>query len=537
MNQSIRLPRIALCFLVSIAAIWSQASAMELVINGDFELEAEEFIVWPGYVGGSNEAGDINPTEVPEWFGTGGRGINPVFAPSNPADILGWSGAGSRGINPIANGEVPFRDNGDNDTVAAFLQGSAEIRQDISGLSVGTDYTLTFDFNARNCCGDIPIGTFSLNGVPIPFDIFSDGISPVGDLEPWYQAELTFPAPESDLSIAFSGQAMAAGDATLLLDNIRLVAEGSPGNLITNGDFETEADDFDVWPGYVGGPTGANSPFRDNGDNLTSVAFLQGAASLGQIVSGLDEGGVYVLSLDFNARNCCGNEVPVAELLVDGFAVEDFPGNGLDDGAVFPVGGNESWYHFETFVFPEQDTMEITVNTFPESGGDSTLLIDNVSVRPLSAPGDFNADQVLDKQDLDLLVMEVAAGPGDSRFDMNSDGTVDRNDIEQWLSDGAAANGLNSPYLWGDSNLDLTVDAGDLNNMAVNWLDSPNTWMGGDFDGSGIVDAGDLNLLGLNWQQSNAAAAGVHVPEPATGWIFLLAMASLLRRWKEIARV
>jgi hypothetical protein len=533
MNRSIRFAHVVLSFLVSIAAICSSETfAVELVSNGDFELEAEEFIVWPGYVGGSNEAGDMNPAEIPEWLGTGGRGINPVFAPSNPADIVGWSGAGQRGINPIANGDAPFRDNGDNDTVAAFLQGIAEIRQDISGLSVGTNYTLTFDFNARNCCGDMPVGTFSLNDVPIPLDDFSDAIAPVGGSEPWYQTEFTFPAPESDLSIAFSAEpTMVAGDATLLLDNIQLVAEGSPENLITNGDFESEADAFDIWPGYVGGPGGANSPFRDNGDNTTSVAFLQGAASLSQIVSGLDEGGVYVLSLDFNARTV--TDVPVAELLVDGFPVEDFPGNGLDDGAVFPVGGTEPWYHFETLLFPEQEAMEITVNTFPESGGDSTLLIDNVSVAPLSAPGDFNADGAFDQQDLDLLVMEISAGPGDSQFDMNSDGTVDRDDIEQWLSDGAVANGLNSPYLWGDSNLDLTVNAGDLNNMAVNWQGSPNSWTGGDFDASGIVDAGDLNLLALSWQQSNAAAAGADVvPEPATGWICLLALASILGRWR-----
>ena len=529
MNQLIRFPLVTLCFFVS-SAISSATFAVELVINGDFELEAEEFVVLPGYVGGSNDAGEMNPAEIPEWFGTGGRGINPVSAPSdNPADILGWSGAGGRGINPIANGDSPFRDNGDNDTVAAFLQGIAEIRQEVSRLSVGTNYTLAFDFNARNCCGDIPIGTFSLNGAAIPLDGFSDAIPPVGDSEPWYQAEFMFPAPEPEMSFVFSSQPMAGGDSTLLLDNIELVAEGSDVNLITNGDFETEADDFETWPGYVS----ASSPFRDNGGNSTSVAFLQGAASLSQIVSGLDEGGVYVLSLDFNARNCCVNEVPVAELLVDGFPVDDFPGNGLDDGAVFPVGGTEPWYHFETFVFPEQETMEITVNTFPESGGDSTLLIDNVSLRLPTAPGDFNGDQLLDKQDLDLLVMEVSAGAGDSRFDMNLDGTVDRDDIEQWLADGAAANGVGSPYLWGDSNLDLKVDAADLNNMAVNWQGSPNTWMRGDFDGSGRVDAGDLNLLALSWQQSNAAAAGVDaVPEPATGWMCLLAMAALFGRWR-----
>ena len=529
MNHCARLSYVVLYFLVSMGAIFSPSYAVELVANGDFETDIEEFIVWPGYVGASNDAGEMNPPEIVDWLGTGGRGINPVFAPSNPGEIVGWNGGGQRGINPIANGDAPFRDNGDNDTVVAFLQGTAEIRQDIIGLSVDTNYTLTFDYNARNCCGDIPIGTFSLNGTPIPLAGFSEGIPPVGDLEPWYQAELTFPAPESDLSIAFAGQAVAAGDATLLLDNIQLVAEGSNVNLITNGDFETDAAEFDVWPGYLGGPTGANSPFRDNGDNLTSVAFLQGASSLAQTVPGLDEGGVYVLSLDFNARNCCGNEVPVAELLLDGVLVQDFPGNGLDDGAVFPVGGNEPWYRYETLIFPEDATLEIMVNTFPESGGDSTLLIDNVSLRPLAEPGDFNADGVFDVQDLDLLVMEASAGPGDAQFDLNSDGTVDQADVEQWLTDGAAANGLDSPYLWGDTNLDLTVDAADLNNMAVNWLGSPNTWMGGDFDASGTVDAGDLNLLAIRWQQSIAAAANV-VPEPAAGWICLLAMACLLGR-------
>lgn len=150
---------------------------------------------------------------------------------------------------------------------------------------------------------------------------------------------------------------------------------------------------------------------------------------------------------------------------------------------------------------------------------------------PVSTLGDFNSDGAFDKQDLDLLVMEVAAGSADSEFDMNADGSVDRDDVEQWLSDGAAANGLNSPYLWGDTNLDLKVDAIDLNNMAVNWQGSPNSWMGGDFDGSGSVDAGDLNLLALNWQQSSAAAAGAEtVPEPATLWLCLLCAGPLMVR-------
>jgi hypothetical protein len=155
---------------------------------------------------------------------------------------------------------------------------------------------------------------------------------------------------------------------------------------------------------------------------------------------------------------------------------------------------------------------------------------------PVSTLGDFNADGAFDKQDLDRLVMEVAAGGDDSQFDMNADGVVDKVDVEQWLTDGAAANGLESPYLWGDSNLDLKVDAMDLNNMAVNWQGSPNSWMGGDFDGSGSVDAGDLNLLALNWQKSSAAADGAQtVPEPAALWLCLSCAVPLVscRRRKE----
>lgn len=530
MNRFVRFSRTAICFLVASILVAGVSLATELIANGDFQTDFEEFVVWPGYVGGTDAAGEMNPPEIVDWIGTGGYGLNPVFAPSNPSAIVGWPGGfGGRGINPIANGDAPFRNNGDNDSVVAFLQNQAEIRQDIVGLTPDVNYTLTFDYNARSG-GDLPVATFTLNGVRVPLEGFSDsvGISPVGDLEPWYQAALAFPAPESVLSIAIATQPLTeGGDATLLLDNIQLVADGSDVNLFTNGDFETEAEKFDIWPGYLGVAGGGNAPFRDNGDNASSVAFLQSPATLTQSVSGLDENGVYVLSLDFNARNCCG-DVPVAELFLNGDHVDDFPGNGLDDGVVVPVGGDEPWHRFETFVLPEDSDLEIMIGTFAESGGDATLLIDNVSLRRLSEPGDFNADGAFDLQDLDLLVMEASTSASDSQYDLNGDGKVDQADVEQWLADSATANGLDSPYLWGDANLDNKVDAGDLNAMAVNWLDSPSTWTGGDFDASGTVDAADLNLLAIRWQQTIGAAADVDVvPEP-TGWLCLFVVAPLL---------
>ena len=52
----------------------------------------------------------------------------------------------------------------------------------------------------------------------------------------------------------------------------------------------------------------------------------------------------------------------------------------------------------------------------------------------------------------------------------------------------------------GDANLDGRVDAGDLNELAINWQTHDRGWTEADFTGDGLVDAADLNLIALNWQ-------------------------------------
>ena len=43
----------------------------------------------------------------------------------------------------------PFNDNGNNRTGVAFMQGTAQIEQEVSGLTVGKEYVLSLDFNAQ----------------------------------------------------------------------------------------------------------------------------------------------------------------------------------------------------------------------------------------------------------------------------------------------------------------------------------------------------------------------------------------------------
>lgn len=195
-----------------------QAQAAPNVVNGDFEADPGLWTVWPGY--------------------SGQNGVN-------PANITGWTGEGGRGINPVVPGgpnDAPFRDNGNNTTHVAFLQGVSYIEQTIGGFSVGSDYTLGLDFNARNCCGGaLPLATVKLNGIvagsstalfPPP-----GGVIPVGGTNPWYHADIEFTAPVDTITLRIESAPAAGGDSTLIVDNItmQLVPEPSSGLLALAG--------------------------------------------------------------------------------------------------------------------------------------------------------------------------------------------------------------------------------------------------------------------------------------------------------------
>src|SRR5262249_45373147 len=103
------------------APVWADPT----VNNGDFETGADMFNTFPGYLGhfggaGSYPAGD-NPNEIPGWDShKGGCGVVPGSTAGDPGSAYDPKGA--------------FRDNGDNATNAAFLQGNASIKQTITGF-------------------------------------------------------------------------------------------------------------------------------------------------------------------------------------------------------------------------------------------------------------------------------------------------------------------------------------------------------------------------------------------------------------------
>ena len=114
--------------------------------------------------------------------------------------------------------------------------------------------------------------------------------------------------------------------------------------------------------------------------------------------------------------------------------------------------------------------------------------------------GDFNGDGSVDTLDLDLL--SAAANRGSGNVDYILDSTI--LEVTDAQVDFFVRQILDT--IPGDSNLDLAVNATDLNRVGLHWQQNVcNGWQDGDFTGDGRVDAADLNVLGLNWQQTAGA--------------------------------
>ncbi len=133
-----------------------------------------------------------------------------------------------------------------------------------------------------------------------------------------------------------------------------------------------------------------------------------------------------------------------------------------------------------------------------------------------------------------MLVAKIVAGTDGELFDLTGSGVADDMDVNQWLSEAATHNGFSQAYLPGDSNLDGSVDATDLNNLALNWRKDEDVaaWSAGDFKADGVVDSADLNELALNWQQS-IPAGGAPVPEPSALFLTVVGLAVIWRRFRS----
>ncbi len=271
------------------------AGAQPVIPNPSFE--ADTFTVFPGYVSGN-------------------------------APITGWaSGDPARsGINP--GGGSPFADNGviPNGSQVAFIQNSASssLSATISGLTVGTTYTVNFRVNARG--GNTANLRVAVDGT----DIVNTGVTSVGGANAYKYFAFDFTASAESQTLALHNN--AGGDNTVVVDDFSIAPKNSGWSYaawtdeansgIDNTKTYTHAYNFGSaagatingvnFTGVTGGnpsvvnkfsATGLANVFNNDGNNLNDGTramandFLYGGPSQSLTITGLELGAEYVATI------------------------------------------------------------------------------------------------------------------------------------------------------------------------------------------------------------------------------------------------
>ena len=196
----------------------------------------------------------------------------------------------------------------------------------------------------------------------------------------------------------------------------------------------------------------------------------------------------------------------------------------LDNGQTTEFAGL-NWSHMPLFPFVNNSSgsgqYEWTMNMQDVTGnGWDFRLPFTVVDEPSGIWGDLNHDGQLEIGDIDLLTRNIAAGTTSPKVDLNNDQVASFEDLVTWTE-------IN-PALFGDANLDGSVDAADLNSLALSWQQDVPLWSAGDFTADGSVNAADLNALALNWQQSIPLAASMDAPVPEPSSLPLVTLGILL---------
>jgi len=159
---------------------------------------------------------------------------NYVYNPSG--GIWTFAGASPNGSGLIANGSAFSNPNALQGTQAAFVQENGSIRQTVSGLITGTNYTISFLAAERP--GNAQSWNVTVNGAVIA------SFNPESSATSYVDYTATFTATAATETLAFVGTDLAGGDNTIFIDDVQIamsVLSASP-QLTTNTSPVTAAD-------------------------------------------------------------------------------------------------------------------------------------------------------------------------------------------------------------------------------------------------------------------------------------------------------
>ncbi len=319
--------------------------------------------------------------------------------------ISGWTA--NNGFSGVNGPGQPFGLNTnfpDANQVAFIQNGSAgtysSLSQTISGLTPGDQYWFQAYYDARQGYGS-PSMTVTYGGQTIGSVTAIQSTNPNYTL---FNAAFVPTSSSGTLTIANSASYSSYGDNTLLIDSVSVI-QRNPGQIVVaNPSFEGSTNESWIYPGYISniggwattGNTGVNTgsgPFANNGNvpDGSQVGFLQNnssstaQASFSQTLTGMTIGTTYQLKFYYNARSTSGvssgGGYPTMNVTLGSSTLA----NNL---AVTPVGGSNPYDLFTANYTATSTSALLDVANgaaFGSGAPDSTLLVDNFSLAPVTA--------------------------------------------------------------------------------------------------------------------------------------------------------
>ncbi len=369
-----------------------------------------------------------------------------------------------------------------------------------------------------------------------PRDPFNDIDSfSIVNVHPWSTSTSGGGQGDPMSNLAYIVQNLSSGVNVVTLDDLMIQLRNNFGsavgsrwgeNVVANGDFEVAAVDGNGNPvsqprdwffATVAGATEWVAGFDSDGEGTRAAAIRSANADWRSEGFVAQPGERWRFSFDFMF-----NEVPDGSGFRADVRFFDQPGSSAGfvgettmffDGTYY---GDGVWQSFVTdLTVPSSGLFgDVRLSTFFGPFASGELLLDNVSIIRLSAASDADLDGngVIDCLDVDALVAEIVTQSHSADFDLTGDGLVNTADLDFWLAEAGNVNlGPGATYLYGDANLDGTVDTSDFNLWNANKFTVTSGWCSGDFTADGVVDIADFNRWNANkFTQSTAAS----VPEP-----------------------
>lgn len=243
-----------------------------------------------------------------------------------------------------------------------------------------------------------------------------------------------------------------------------------------------------------------------NGPDLNAMVFSGGVAHVESVVPNeLQQNGGSVLS--YQTTGLTPFALTAGDYWLSIVAVQDFsvadPGPEEPSWAWHFANGDSKSYNFDALFDTSEPGLTITKDFA------FTLIGDVSNPGPV---GDFDHNQLLDVNDINLLAAEMRNGTNNADFDLTGDGLVTIDDHSKWVTEIYGT-------LPGDANLDFSVLFADFLQLSQSFGLNGN-WENGDFDGDGSVLFADFlklaNTFGQTAGGSGEPSTAVAVPEPST---------------------